>query len=253
MGGIWGLHPLPIAENNVGGNHLADLGVTSLPFTEKIRQIVFHVLEVGDSSRMFFLVLIGFRVCALCVDEPIKKYLDKPRPTSQKWRLPNKPPPAIIDWSCCVGRRVATEKQAKSGKIPVTQVLGSISARSDEIGRQCCSKVKVRVKTKQDQNLWWAATQPVVLDHLSLPTTIPCRDDRYRYHKLPVDGDGDGDVCFQRWWSCLTRKTWTKNESFFILAYDSSLLDITVSESFFERILLIPRVYDKVSETRNSC
>ena len=174
---------------------------------------------------MLFLVLIGFRVCALRVDEPIKKYLDKPRPTSQKWRLPNKPPPAIIDWSCCVGRRVATEKQAKSGKIPVTQVLGSISARSDEIGRQCCSKVKVRVKTKQDQNLWWAATQPVVLDHLSLPTTIPCRDDRYRYHlvgehKLPVDGDGNGggglaDVCFQRWWSCLTRKTWTKNESFF--------------------------------------
>ena len=43
---------------------------------------------------------------------------------------------------------MATEKQAKSGKIPVTQVLGSISARSDEIGRQRCSKVKVRVKTR---------------------------------------------------------------------------------------------------------
>ena len=64
FGGIWGSHLLPIAENNVGGSHLAGSGVTFPPpsFTEKIRQIVFHVLEVGYSSRMFSLVLIGFRV-----------------------------------------------------------------------------------------------------------------------------------------------------------------------------------------------
>ena len=209
---------------------------------------------------MFSLVLIGFRVWALYVDELIKKYLDKPRPTSQKWRLPNKPPPAIIDWSCCVGRRVATEKQAKSGKIPVTQVLGSISARSDEIGRQCCSKVKVRVKTKQDQNLWWAATQPVVLDHwnLSLPTTNPGRDDRYRYHlvgehKLPVDGDGDGggglaNVSF-RWWRCLTRKAWSKNEKKSFLPMVIHCLTSLCRRVFFKDL----KCMIKFGEARNSC
>ena len=53
--GIWGLHPLPFAENNVGGNHLADLVATSPrpPFLEKIRQIVFYVLKVCDSSKCF--------------------------------------------------------------------------------------------------------------------------------------------------------------------------------------------------------